>query len=476
MENAGPRASFSTSPESNAFLQGALDGQPATVVTSVAQKKKKQWFERGADVYEQPRWGLIEEALRAPVIHVALINPFLPPEVQKDICLAQQLEDDEEIPLVCVCASRPSDRKAAQFRDAAVVVDEDEGPLPRPAAARRAGLELVHSPLLPCCFLSGAAVLAAQALHVQPGEKVLDLCAGPGAKALMLASMLFAPAGDSDPDVGSGVAEWSVQQPGSGDRTSSRPAGADKKVLEPPVSIGSFVVGAKAGGRLVCNEPHRQRCAVLQDVLSSFLPEALLSKGGPVVFTSCEASHKVPPALRAKGPFDKVLVDPPCSAVRRIAKEACVQPGGHVNPVTRGAWQSDASTLKKNSAVMEDLLRCAGALVRPGGLIVYCTSSLETKENDEVVRKFLQRMGDDFEVLEGEDDEPIAGAECTEGGGTLILPDQGTLHGPLYFARFRRRRDLGDAGTGKDHPGTSPPPSGDAAELPAERLARGGGS
>merc|ERR1712183_129839 len=105
------------------------------------------------------------------------------------------------------------------------------------------------------------------------------------------------------------------------------------------------------------------------------------TRGGPVLFTNCEASHKVPPALRAKAPFDKILVDPPCSAVRRIAKETRVQPDGHVNPVTRGAWQSDVSTLKKNSGAMEELLRCAAALVRPGGLIVYCTSSLETKEN-----------------------------------------------------------------------------------------------
>jgi len=346
---------------------------------------------------EPDRWGGIQEALRAPVRHLALVNCFTAADVQERICASQGLSPHEEIPDLLDCPDQPpSDPQAAAFRAAAAIGDEAEGALPRVAAAQGCSPE-APLPLLPCCFVSGASALAAQALSVAPGEKVLDLWAGPGAKALVLAAALFG------------------QGRGGCDQASALElAGAEAGVLAAPEA-----------GLLVCNEPQRQRCALLEGVLAAFLPEQMLGRHGRVLVTKCEASAKVPPVLRRHAPFDKVLVDPPCISARALAKR-------------RGrSAQQDPAAVKKNADLMEELLRCAGALVKPGGLIVFATSSLEDEENNEVVRRFLRREGGQFKAEEGQDDSPIAGAEKTP-FGTLILPDQGTMHGPLYFSKLRR--------------------------------------
>mmetsp|Transcript_63936 Transcript_63936/g.180009 ORF Transcript_63936/g.180009 Transcript_63936/m.180009 type:complete len:213 (+) Transcript_63936:92-730(+) len=178
-------------------------------------------------------------------------------------------------------------------------------------------------------------------------------------------------------------------------------------------------------GLLVCNEPNRARAAQLEGVLASFLPKDLLAKGGGVATTRAEASHAAPPVLQRLGPFDRVLVDPPCSSLRRQARDSSI-----------AAQQRDPRAVKEAAELAESLLRCAGALVRPGGLIVYCTSSVEEDENDGVVRKFLRRADGDFEA----DSVALPGAEQTE-HGTLILPTQSVQHGPLYLARLRRAED-----------------------------------
>mmetsp|Transcript_107160 Transcript_107160/g.303027 ORF Transcript_107160/g.303027 Transcript_107160/m.303027 type:complete len:430 (-) Transcript_107160:109-1398(-) len=369
----------------------------------------KRWDQRGAETYQPERWSKIEEALRATVTQVALVNSFAEPEVQRSVRAWQHLESHQEIPYVCECpGQRLTDSKAAAaFRTNAFVADDHEGPAPRPGAALRSYLEAhaLGAPpsLLPCCFLSGASVLAAQALRVRPGEKVLDLCAGPGAKALALASALLAPEDSTaDPLEQVGV------EAGLLSSQSHQPHGTSAH-----------------GGLLVCNEPQRQRAALLEGALASWVPGRLLGKEGRVLVTRAEASARVPPALRKHAPFDKVLVDAPCTPGRSRAR------GG------KGQVESDGLATKRNAELAEELLRCAGALVRPGGLVVYCTSSLTEGENDEVILKFLRRSGGEFTVEAGEDDVPMAGAEQTE-LGTLILPDQGTLHGPLYFARLWR--------------------------------------
>lgn len=366
---------------------------------------------------EPQRWAIIEAALRKPAAPLVLINRFLPPKVQEMIRISEDLGEHEDIPLVCECRGQPpADRKAKELKAAVTIAEELGVILPRLAAIRSA--IPADLSMLPYCLLSGASILAAQALHVQPGQRVLDLCAGPGAKSLMLATMLFAPSlggkvgGDSEILAQAGFEAGVLTAPSNHDATASIAA----RILE-------------SGGRLVCNEPNKTRAALLEGILASFLPASLLtvgSNGAPAVaITRAEASEKAPLALQRQGPFDKVLVDPPCTmAHENIGKTAI-------------GVERDLTTIKKHADLMEGLLRCAGGLVRPGGLIIYCTSSFEERENDDVIRRFLNRVGGAFEVEVGTEDAPLHGAELTK-YGTMILPHQGTRYGPLYFAQLRR--------------------------------------
>merc|ERR1719188_2967970 len=146
-------------------------------------------------------------------------------------------------------------------------------------------------------------------------------------------------------------------------------------------------------GRLVLNEPNKNRAALLESLLAAFLPSELLVKNGGVTVTKVDVADRLPLALARLGPFDKILVDPPCTAARASA--------------VRQNYENTAKNVKENLELQELLLRHAGALLKPGGLVVYTTSSIEQKENDEVVKKFLRRVGEDFETDNDLEDEDV---------------------------------------------------------------------
>lgn len=84
----------------------------------------------------------------------------------------------------------------------------------------------------------------------------------------------------------------------------------------------------------------------------------------------------------AMGPFDRVLADVPCSGTGVLGR----------HPEAR--WQKDAEDLRRHSDRQLRILESAFARLRPGGILVYSTCSLEEEENDTVVDAFLARRPD----------------------------------------------------------------------------------
>lgn len=79
------------------------------------------------------------------------------------------------------------------------------------------------------------------------------------------------------------------------------------------------------------------------------------------------------------GPFDAVLVDAPCSATGTIRRHPDIP------------WQKQPGDIAKLSALQQRLLDNAVRITKPGGLIVYCTCSLEPEEGEAAIASFLDR-------------------------------------------------------------------------------------
>ena len=121
-----------------------------------------------------------------------------------------------------------------------------------------------------------------------------------------------------------------------------------------------------------------------------------------------------------------VLVDAPCSATGTIAR----------HPDAR--WRVTPRTIARAAERQRALLAAAAALVRPGGLLVYATCSLEPEENSDIVTEFLAHHPQFARVP-----PPAAGAIpaglLTSAGDFQSLPQRHGMDG-AYAARLVRVR------------------------------------
>jgi 16S rRNA (cytosine967-C5)-methyltransferase len=79
------------------------------------------------------------------------------------------------------------------------------------------------------------------------------------------------------------------------------------------------------------------------------------------------------------GTFDAVLLDAPCSATGTIRRHPDVP------------WLKREADIDKLAAVQRRLIARAIELTRPGGLLVYCTCSLEPQEGIDIIEDLLGR-------------------------------------------------------------------------------------
>ena len=74
---------------------------------------------------------------------------------------------------------------------------------------------------------------------------------------------------------------------------------------------------------------------------------------------------------------DKLIVDAPCSGLGVLSKRVDLR------------WKRTPGQLEELSELQLKLLQNATKLVKPGGVIVYCTCTIEPEENEQIVDKFL---------------------------------------------------------------------------------------
>ena len=122
-----------------------------------------------------------------------------------------------------------------------------------------------------------------------------------------------------------------------------------------------------------------------------------------------------------EGAFDRVLVDAPCSGLGVIRKKPDIR-------------YKDPEPLKGLPEVQRAILSNAARYVRPGGILLYSTCTLLSRENEEVVWWFLEGHKD-FKA----EAFTLPGPVATAGDGLMtLLPHR---HGTDGFFICRMRRE-----------------------------------
>jgi 16S rRNA (cytosine967-C5)-methyltransferase len=165
-------------------------------------------------------------------------------------------------------------------------------------------------------------------------------------------------------------------------------------------------------GRLVAADPHAGRLGLLRTACARL--------GATIVEPRLADARALADAL---GPTcDRVLVDAPCSNLGVLRR----------NPDAK--WRRRPDDFAALAATQAAILDAAGALVRPGGVLVYATCSLEPEENEAVVAGFRARRLDFVpDAL-----PPAVPAACRASPAVLrMTPHQ---HGSDGFTAHRLRR------------------------------------
>ena len=135
-------------------------------------------------------------------------------------------------------------------------------------------------------------------------------------------------------------------------------------------------------------------------------PARMMRLRDNLVRLSLEAQAVIADAVEWQGPaesFEGVLVDAPCTSTGTIRRHPDV------------AWLRQESDIAPLAALQKRLLQKAVALLKPGGILVYCTCSLEPEEGEAAISALLADTAGLRRV-------PIAPAEVA-GLAEIITPD-----------------------------------------------------
>jgi 16S rRNA (cytosine967-C5)-methyltransferase len=198
-------------------------------------------------------------------------------------------------------------------------------PKPRPVAHNS---DFVEFDTLPanalnrghCYIQDPSTVIACQLLDPKPAEKILDACAAPGGKTGYIAQLM------------------------------------------------------KNMGTIVACDRDAERLLVLKDNMARLGVGIVHSlrhnwKGG-----------RIPEEVASVAPFDRILVDAPCSNTGVMRRRVDVR------------WRLRPGDLTRMPDEQFAITRAAISLLKPGGVLVYSTCSLEREENEQLVTRVLDQF------------------------------------------------------------------------------------
>lgn len=387
---------------------------PNVKATKVLQKRSERALDAFHKYYSgwwgEERWhDSLFPAMSGNTRYCALMNQYVDCSNAKEVLCRDPAEYDQLLQF----EANPISKKLPLIF---VKISDDGFPPPMSLT----GIEH-NSRLMSHWNMDAASVLAACMLNVEPGDKILDLCAAPGGKSIVLAQMLW-------------------------------------PCLHAEKSPSDGFDRDQAQSVLNSNEFDKTRHARLESNLRSYLPQSLLTDH-LVKVLHIDGSDKMAVAQLpfGEGGYDKVLVDAPCSSERHIIHGYLkAKSGGQIADEMSNWKSSHSKTLAKTQVA---LLMTALRAVKIGGAVLYATCSISQEENDDVVDRALEACKRDkkkaanksqpaWEIKIDDSVEKDTHLQSTLDAmteptkyGRIALPDHkaGGRWGPLYFVVLRKQ-------------------------------------
>lgn len=193
-------------------------------------------------------------------------------------------------------------------------------------------------------------------------ELVVDLCAAPGGKAAAMAEQMLKPSTSTEP--------LTETEPDKQPSTSTEPLTKIEPGKQPSTSTEPLTETEPciAGGKVVALELYEHRAALIEATARRL--------GLENIEVRCQNAVEQIDALVGKA--DLVLADVPCSGLGVIRRK----------PEMKYRDEFDFDELVE---IQKGILETGSSYLKPGGRLIYSTCTINPRENELMVKDFLER-------------------------------------------------------------------------------------
>ncbi|MED4581800.1 16S rRNA (cytosine(967)-C(5))-methyltransferase RsmB [Brevibacillus choshinensis] len=171
-------------------------------------------------------------------------------------------------------------------------------------------------------------------------------------------------------------------------------------------------------GAIIANDVHPHK----RDLIVSASKRLGISIIEPIIGDALDLPEK------GLGTFDRVLLDAPCTGFGVIRRKPDLK------------WNKTPEDVRSIAQLQYQLLVSLSELVAPGGTLVYSTCTIEPMENQDIVRRFVDKHPDFVLDATLRDDLPEVVRDMVDESGAYvqILPHHFDSDG-FFIARLRRK-------------------------------------
>ena len=193
-------------------------------------------------------------------------------------------------------------------------------------------------------------------------ELVIDLCAAPGGKAAAMAEQMLKPSTSTEP--------LTKTEPGKQPSTSTEPLTETEPGKQPSTSTEPLTKTEPgiASGKVIALELYEHRAALIEATARRL--------GLENIEVRCQDAVEQIDALVGKA--DLVLADVPCSGLGVIRRK----------PEMKYRDEFDFDELVE---IQKSILETGSSYLKPGGRLIYSTCTINPRENELMVKDFLER-------------------------------------------------------------------------------------